>query len=48
MRRNTLENLHACLRDGAPRLEMREELRLAALKPLERMLELSAPRPSGD
>ena len=48
MRRNTLENLFACLRDGAPRLEMSEDLRRAALKPLERMLELSAPRPSGD
>ncbi len=47
MRRNTLVNLHACLRDGAPRLEMPEELRLAALRPLERMLEMAgAPVPA--
>lgn len=46
MRRNTLVNLHACLRDGAPRLEMPEELRLAALRPLERMLAMAA-TPSG-
>jgi quinolinate synthase len=49
MRRNTLENLHACLRDGAPRLEIPEELRLAALRPLQRMLDMSlATPPTGD
>lgn len=42
MRRNTLTNLYACLRDGVPRLELSEELRLAALKPLQRMLEMAA------
>jgi quinolinate synthase len=42
MRRNTLQNLMECLRDGAPRLELPEDLRLAALKPLERMLEMTA------
>jgi quinolinate synthase len=42
MRRNTLENLLECLENGAPRLELPEELRLAALKPLERMLEMTA------
>lgn len=42
MRRNTLANLYACLRDGAPKLELSEELRLAALKPLQRMLEMAA------
>ncbi|TAM52717.1 MAG: quinolinate synthase NadA [Acidobacteria bacterium] len=42
MRRNTLENLHACLRDGGPRLELPEDLRVAARKPLERMLEMAA------
>ena len=46
MRRNTLANLHACLRDGAPALELAEDVRLAALKPLERMLEMAA-SPSG-
>ncbi len=40
MRRNTLEKIRDCLRDMAPRLEMPEELRLAALKPLERMMAL--------
>jgi len=49
MRRNTLANLYACLRDGAPRLELSEELRLAALRPLQRMLEMAAaPVPAGD
>jgi quinolinate synthase len=49
MRRNTLENLLTCLRDGAPRLEISEELRLAALRPLQRMLDMSAARlPTGD
>jgi quinolinate synthase len=49
MRRNTLENLAACLRDGRPRIELSDELRLAALRPLERMLEMStAHLPSGD
>lgn len=42
MRKNTLSNLFECLRDGQPRLEMPEDLRLAALKPLERMLEMAA------
>ncbi len=42
MRRNTLVNLHACLRDGVPLLELPEDLRLAALKPLERMLKMAA------
>jgi quinolinate synthase len=49
MKRNTLENLYTCLRDGEPRLELAEELRLAALRPLNRMLELvAAPMPAGD
>ena len=49
MRRNTLANLYLCLRDGAPKLQLSEELRLAALKPLQRMLEMAAaPAPAGD
>lgn len=40
MRRNTLEKVYLALRDLRPRIEMNEELRLAALKPLERMLTL--------
>ena len=49
MRRNTLANLYTCLRDGRPRLELPEELRVAARRPLDRMLELAAaPLPAGD
>jgi len=50
MKRNTLVNLYACLRDGAPRLEVPEDLRLGALRSLNRMLELAAPasHQSGD
>jgi quinolinate synthase len=49
MRRNTLANLYACLRDGAPSLDVPEELRIAALRPLDRMLEMAAaPAPAGD
>ncbi len=41
MRLNTLEKLYACLRDLKPEIELDEETRLAALAPLEKMLELS-------
>ena len=40
MRLNTLEKLYLCLRDLEPRIEMPEDLRLQALKPLERMMEV--------
>jgi quinolinate synthase len=40
MRRNTLEKIRDALRDLEPRIEMPEELRLAALAPLERMMAL--------
>jgi quinolinate synthase len=40
MRRNTLEKIRDALRDLEPRIEMREDLRLAALAPLERMMAL--------
>jgi quinolinate synthase len=40
MRLNTLEKLYLCLRDLQPRIEMPEPLRIAALKPLERMMAL--------
>ncbi len=42
MRLNTLEKLYLCLRDLEPRVELPEETRLAALRPIELMLELSA------
>jgi quinolinate synthase len=41
MRRNTLEKLYLCLRDLQPRLEMDEQLRIRAKKPIDRMMELS-------
>ncbi|MEE9140918.1 MAG: quinolinate synthase NadA [Alphaproteobacteria bacterium] len=41
MEMNTLEKLHLCMLNGAPRIEIPKALRLAALKPIERMLEMS-------
>jgi quinolinate synthase len=38
---NTMEKLYLALRDLTPRIEMDETLRLAARKPLERMLEMA-------
>jgi quinolinate synthase len=42
MRLNTLEKLYLCLRDLRPEITLPEEIRLRALRPIERMLELSA------
>ncbi len=42
MRLNTLEKLYLCLRDLSPEVTLDEDLRLRALRPIERMLELSA------
>jgi quinolinate synthase len=42
MRLNTLEKLYLCLRDLRPEVSVPEEVRLGALAPIERMLELSA------
>ena len=47
MRRNTLEKLYLCLRDLAPQVDVPEPVRVRALKPIERMLEMSA-APCGD
>lgn len=41
MKKNTLEKLYLCLRDLKPEITMPEELRLAALKPLQKMFELT-------
>jgi len=41
MRLNTLEKPYLCLRDGAPRVTVPEELARQALAPIERMLSLS-------
>ena len=41
MRRNTLEKLYLCMRDLSPQVDVPEPVRVRALKPIERMLELS-------
>lgn len=41
MKKNTLEKLYLCLRDLKPEITMSEEVRLAALKPLQRMFEMT-------
>ena len=41
MRRNTLEKLYLCLRDLKPQIEVPEATRVRALKPIQRMLEMS-------
>ncbi len=41
MKLNTLEKLYLCMRDRKPEITMEEEVRLNALKPLKRMLEMS-------
>ncbi len=41
MRLNTLEKLYLCLEYESPELEMEESLRLAALRPIEKMMEMS-------
>ncbi len=43
MAMNTMEKLYYCLRDLDPRIDMDDRLRLAAQKPLKKMLALSAP-----
>lgn len=42
MKLNTLEKLYLCMKYELPELTMEEELRVAAKKPIDRMLELSA------
>lgn len=42
MKLNTLEKLYLCMKYELPAIEMEESLRLAAKKPIERMLEISA------
>jgi quinolinate synthase len=41
MKVNTLEKLYSCLKNESPEILLAEELRIEALKPIERMLELS-------
>jgi quinolinate synthase len=42
MRLNTLDKVYLCMRDRSPAITLPEDLRLKALAPLERMLEMSA------
>jgi quinolinate synthase len=42
MKLNTQEKLYLCMKNEVPALTMDEDLRLAAKKPIDRMLELSA------
>ncbi len=41
MRLNTLEKLYLCLRDATPEITMPEEVRVRALRPVQRMLDMS-------
>ena len=42
MKRNTLEKLYLCLKNGSPEVTVPEDIILKARKPIERMLEISA------
>ena len=41
MRLNTLEKLYLCLRDSRPEITMPEDIRIRALRPVQRMLDMS-------
>ena len=41
MKLNTLEKLYLCMKYETPEIEMEENLRLAALKPMQRMMDIS-------
>lgn len=41
MKLNTLEKLYLCMKYGQPEINMDEDIRLAARKPIDRMLEIS-------
>ena len=42
MKKNTLEKLYLCLRDLQPQVDVPEPVRVKALRPIQRMLEMSA------
>jgi quinolinate synthase len=42
MKLNTLEKLYLCMQHELPEITMEEKLRVAAKKPIDRMLEISA------
>jgi len=41
MKKNTLEKLYLCMRDRTPSITINEDLRLRALQPIQRMLQMS-------
>ena len=41
MKLNTMEKLYLCMKDGRPEITLDEDIRLRALKPIQRMLEMS-------
>lgn len=41
MKKNTLEKLYLCMKNKSPEIHLDEELRLKALQPIERMIEMS-------
>jgi len=41
MRLNTLEKLYLCMKNGAPEITVPEDIRLRALRPIQRMLDMS-------
>jgi quinolinate synthase len=41
MRLNTLEKLYLCMRDKTPEIVVPEAIRVRALRPIQRMLEMS-------
>lgn len=41
MKLNTMEKLYLCMKDGKPEITLDEEIRLRALKPIQKMLEMS-------
>jgi len=42
MKRNTLEKLYLCLKNESPEIEVPKDIIEKAVKPIERMLEISA------
>ena len=42
MKMNTLEKLYSCLKNERPEIFVEEEVRVKAVKPIKRMLEISA------
>ncbi len=41
MKLNTMEKLYLCMKDGKPEITLDEEIRVRALKPIKKMLEMS-------